>query len=77
MHILHYIGIDISKATLDWATFEGKATIWQTTTPNTVAVIRTALLELKKLPGWQPQQTVFCMEHTGIVRHEVARFEYG
>lgn len=66
MHILHYIGIDISKATLDWAVFEGKATIWQITTPNTVAGIRTALLELKKLPGWQPQQTVFCMEHTGI-----------
>ena len=37
MQILHYIGIDISKATLDWAVFEGKATIWQTTTPNTVA----------------------------------------
>ena len=64
MHILHYIGIDISKATLDWAACEGKTMIWQVTTPNTVAGIKIALQELKKLPGWQPKQAVFCMEHT-------------
>lgn len=46
-------------------------------TPNTLAGIKTALAEFKALPGWNPKQAVFCMEHTGIVRHEVARFEYG
>ncbi len=77
MNIYHFIGIDISKATLDWAVFEGKTIILQASTPNTIAGIKTALRQLKTLPGWNPKQSVFCMEHTGIVRHEVARFEYG
>lgn len=77
MEIRYFIGIDIAKATLDWAVYDGKKMILQTSTANSVGGIKTALRLLKTLSDWQPQQTVFCMEHTGIVRHEVARFEYG
>lgn len=74
MDIHHYIGIDISKATLDWAVFDGKALVWQTTTLNTVAGIKTALRQLKTLACWNPKQTVFCMEHTGIYNAHLLDF---
>lgn len=66
MDIRYYIGIDISKATLDWAVYDGKKMVLQTSTPNTVAGIKTALRLLKTLPDWKPDDAVFCMEHTGI-----------
>lgn len=77
MDIRYFIGIDIAKATLDWAVYDGKKMVLQTSTANTVTGIKTALRLLKTLPDWDPKQAIFCMEHTGIVRHEVARFEYG
>lgn len=40
--------------------------VLQTSTPNTIAGIKTALRLLKILPNWKPAATVFCMEHTGI-----------
>lgn len=64
MAIPYYIGIAISKATLDWAIFDGKTLTLQTTTPNTVTGIKTALRQLKILADWNPKQVVFCMEHT-------------
>lgn len=66
MGIRYFIGIDIAKATLDWAVYDGKKMVLQSSTPNTIVGIKTALRLLKKLPDWSPQQTVFCMEHTGI-----------
>ena len=77
MDIRYHIGIDIAKATLDWAVYDGKKVILQTSTPNSIVGIKTALRLLKTLPDWKPAESIFCMEHTGIVRHEVARFEYG
>lgn len=77
MDIRYYTGIDIAKATLDWAVYDGKKMVLQTSTPNSIPGIKTALRLLKTLPEWKPTQAIFCMEHTGIVRHEVARFEYG
>ena len=77
MDIRYFIGIDIAKATLDWAVYDGKKIVLKISTPNTIAGIKTALRLLKTLPVWNSQQVVFCMEHTGIVRHEVARLEYG
>jgi len=74
MDIHHYIGIDISKATLDWSVFDGKTIQWQTTTANTVTGIKMALRELKTVANWNPQQAVFCMEHTGIYNAYLLEF---
>lgn len=74
MDIHHYIGIDISKATLDWAVFDGKVLVWQTTTLNSVAGIKTALRQLRTLADWNPKQAVFCMEHTGIYNAHLLEF---
>lgn len=66
MDIRYFIGIDIAKATLDWAVYDGKKMVLQTCTPNTIAGIKTALRLLKTLANWNAQQAIFCMEHTGI-----------
>ena len=77
MDIRHYIGVDVSKDTLDWAVFDGKTIVLQTQSVNSPAAIRTTVKLMKALPGFRIAQSVCCLEHTGIVRHEVARFEYG
>lgn len=74
MDIHYFVGIDIAKATLDWAVYQGKTMVLQTRTPNTVAGIKTALRLLKTLPNWKPAQTVFCMEHTGIYKAHLLYF---
>ena len=70
MDIRYFIGIDVSKATLDWAASDGKVIVFQSQSANSEAGI-------KALRGFTVAGSVFCIEHTGIVRHEVARFEYG
>jgi transposase len=74
MDIHYYVGIDIAKATLDWAVYGSKGIVFQTTTANSVAGIKTALRLLKTLPGWNPNQVVFCMEHTGIYNAHLLDF---
>jgi len=74
MDIRYFLGIDIAKATLDWAVYDGKKVVLQTSTPNSVVGIKTALRLLKTLPGWRPTDAVFCMEHTGIYNAHLLDF---
>jgi transposase len=74
MQFHHFVGIDIAKETLDWAVYDGKIIVLQTTSANSLTGIKTVLRLLKALPGWQAQQTVFCMEHTGIYNAHLLNF---
>lgn len=74
MDIRYFVGIDIAKATLDWGVYDGKTVVLQTSTPNTITGIKTALRLLKTLPNWKPAQAVFCMEHTGIYNAHLLDF---
>lgn len=74
MDIRYFIGVDIAKATLDWAVYDGKTIVQQVSTANTVPGIKTALRLLKALPDWKPDQAVFCMEHTGIYNAHLLDF---
>lgn len=74
MEIHYYVGIDIAKATLDWAIYDGKKITLQTSTPNSVAGIKTGLRLMKTLPGWHLRQSLFCMEHTGIYNAHLLDF---
>jgi transposase len=74
MNIRYYVGIDIAKATLDWAVYGAKGIVLQTTTANSVAGIKTALRLLKALPEWNSTEAVFCMEHTGIYNAHLLDF---
>lgn len=74
MDIRYFVGIDIAKATLDWAVHDGKKNVLQTSTANSVTGIKTALRVLKRLPGWKSDEAVFCMEHTGIYNAHLLDF---
>jgi transposase len=66
MTIRYFIGIDVSKATLDWAVFDGKTTVFQTQSANSHAAISATVKLIKALPGFTVAEVVCCLEHTGI-----------
>ena len=66
----------VAKETLDWAVYTQQGVQLTTHTPNTLAGIKTALAEFKALPGWNPKQAVFCMEHTGIYNAHLLQLLY-
>jgi transposase len=66
MDIHYFIGVDIAKATLDWAVFDGKTIVFQSQSANSEAGIKAILKLIKVLPGFKVNESVCCMEHTGI-----------
>jgi transposase len=77
MDFCYFIGIDIAKDTLDWAIYTQQGMQLSTHTDNTQLGIKAALAQFKVLPGWNPQQAVFCMEHTGIYNTHLLEVLYG
>lgn len=72
----HYVGIDISKKTLDWAVFDSHNIVFCTSTENSIPGIKSALNQMREIPGLLQEQTVFCMEHTGIYNAHLLDFLY-
>ncbi|WP_218160616.1 IS110 family transposase, partial [Spirosoma endophyticum] len=66
MTIRYFIGVDVSKATLDWAVFDGKTTVLQIQSTNSPAAIGATVKLIKALPGFIGAESVCCLEHTGI-----------
>lgn len=66
MDIRYFIGVDISKATLDWAVFDGKTIVLQSQSANSEVGIKTTLKLIRALPDFRITESVCCMEHTGI-----------
>ncbi|MFD1145425.1 IS110 family transposase [Larkinella insperata] len=71
MDIRYYIGIDVSKATPRGAPFrlgclQRKNYCSAIAITNTEAAIKASLRILKDLPNFSPQDSVICLEHTGI-----------
>lgn len=61
-----YIGVDVSKDTLDWAVTDGKTILLQTQSVNTEDGVKAAIKVLKVLPGFVVAESVCCLEHTGV-----------
>lgn len=76
MDIRYFIGIDISKATLDWAVFDGKSIVLQSQSTNSETGIKATLKLVKALPGFTLTESVCCMEHTGIYNAHVLSHLY-
>jgi len=74
MNYKHFIGIDISKNTLDFAVFNGSDLLFHTQISNDKEGLKTFFKKLENLPDFSMQQAVFCMEHTGIYNHHVLNF---
>ncbi|SFE95981.1 IS110 family RNA-guided transposase [Spirosoma endophyticum] len=66
MDIRHFIGIDVSKNTLDWAVYTNKGIVWQTQSENSPTAIRAVIKQLQALPDFGRSTCVVCMEHTGL-----------
>lgn len=62
----YFIGIDVSKHTLDYAILKGKQSILNRRTENTVEAIKTLLTEISLLEGFKISKALFCIEHTGF-----------
>lgn len=77
MDIRYFIGIDISKATLDWAVFDGKSIIFQSQSPNSESGIKATVKLIKGLPGFTTTGSVCCMEHTGIYNAHALAYLHG
>lgn len=66
MDIRHFIGIDVSKNTLDWAVYADQQIIWQTQSENSPTAIRAVIKQIRALPSFNCPTCVVCMEHTGL-----------
>ncbi|HWZ34546.1 MAG TPA: IS110 family transposase [Mucilaginibacter sp.] len=76
MNYHFFIGIDVSKSTLDFTLLTGKEKSFQLQTSNDLAGIRQFWKQLKEQSTFALEQAVFCMEHTGIYNQHVLGFLY-
>lgn len=76
MNYAFFIGIDVSKNTLDFAVSEGKDLLLQTTISNDLSGIREFWSQLKSIKGFCLERSIFCMEHTGIYNQNILNFLY-
>lgn len=77
MDIQHFIGVDISKATLDWAVYSSKGgIIYQTQSANSESAIKATIKIIESLPEFDIKKSVCCMEHTGIYNAHLLDYLY-
>lgn len=74
MDYTHFVGIDVSKNTFDFAVLAGREQVFHMQASNDAAGIRDFMKRLKSLPGFCQDTTLFCMEHTGIYNQHLLHF---
>ncbi len=76
MNYHFFIGIDVSKNTLDFTLLADKEKQFQLQTSNDLAGIRQFWKQLKEQNAFNLDRAVFCMEHTGIYNQHLLNFLY-
>jgi transposase len=66
---IYFIGIDISKGTLDFSVVKNGEQVFHVKTTNDLNGIEVFLTHLKTMADFDLSQCVFCMENTGIYNH--------
>lgn len=75
MNFNFFIGIDVSKKTLDICVLHQNRKLLNTSIENTVKQLNVFWrLLLKSHPDFTLERTAFCMEHTGIYNHHLLNF---
>lgn len=74
MEINHFIGVDVSKKTLDFSLVHLGKVIYHLRVPNSNAGIESFIKEIKKTFSIDLSITVFCMEHNGIYNNILLSF---
>jgi transposase len=71
----YFIGMDVSKATLDVAIVVEKEVVYQQQISNSSTGLKQCLKTLQKtLPEFDISRAVICMEHTGIYNHHALSY---
>jgi transposase len=74
MDYTHFVGIDTSKNTLDFAVLARKDILFQLRVGNDLKGIKELMKRLMMMPEFNIKTTLFCMEHTGIYNHHLLKF---
>lgn len=74
MNYTFFIGIDVSKSTLDFSVIYGKEVLLHSKTTNDLAGLKEFWSVLKSKPGFELSKAIFCMEHTGIYNQHLLTF---
>lgn len=73
----HFIGIDVSKQTLDLALVVNNELKISLQIENNATVVKQTIKKITKQYCFSLQQTLFCMEHTGIYNnHLIAALQH-
>jgi transposase len=70
----YFIGIDISKDTLEFGLLKENKILLSKNVPNSIKGIQTFIKEAKVYPGFSFSNVLFCMEHTGIYNNHLLKF---
>lgn len=71
-----FIGIDVSKNTLDLSVIHGKEILFHSKITNDPSGLKEFWSILKSKPGFKLSNALFCMEHTGIYNQHLLNFLY-
>lgn len=74
MEFTFYLGVDVSKNELDFSLRCGKDSLFHKEIPNTLPAIKLFFKELKAVPDFRLDQTLICLEHTGIYSNHLLAF---
>lgn len=75
MNYKYFVGVDVSKATLDFAVLNGREHIISMQTSNDIYGIKDFVKQMKTiLPKIKLEETLFCMEHTGVYNEHLLDF---
>nr|WP_294948376.1 IS110 family transposase [uncultured Mucilaginibacter sp.] len=71
MEFEFFIGVDVSKNTLDFAVQQGPQLLFHRKVANQPEAIATFIKEINKVNGVKPGKSLFCMEYTGIYNNHL------
>jgi transposase len=77
MQINNFVGIDVSKKTLDFCLVQNGSKILSQTIANVPTEIKRCVSEFLKHSQGGLKETVFCMEHTGIYNFPLVKYLQG
>lgn len=72
-----FIGIDVSKDTLDFVLLKSNSTQFHLRTENTLPGLRQFWKHLRSHPDFTLSKAFFCLEHTGIYSQHLLSFLFG
>jgi len=74
METQYFIGIDISKESLNWAVCSANKIILEQVSGNDIKSITKTVLSIQRELKFKIPSAVFCMEHTGIYHTRLLKY---